>query len=171
MAPRKNKTAEPVDLADFDSMQTAQEDGVDVVIKDPRGKDLGFTIRVAGPDSDRQKDAQQSFVDQRIADQKSGPFDSDELIALSIHVLAASTIDWSPFVMDRKPLEYSYENAKRLYLRFPFIRDQIQAAAGSRARFLQPSGTSSGSASDESTEGSDLGSQSPDPSSGTGSGS
>lgn len=170
MAPKK--TAKPVvDLAEYDSLQTKQEEGLDVEIKDPAGRPIGFTIKVAGPDSERQRDAQQGFVDQRVASMKTGSFDSDELKALHLHVVTESTIGWSEFVLDGKKFPFSVENAKVLYVRFPWIREQVDLVAGSRARFLTPSDGSlakpSGAPSEESSSDTPL----QDSSSGSGSGS
>jgi hypothetical protein len=44
-----------LDLSRFDALQVAQEAGLEVEIKDPNGKKMGITIRIAGPDSTRQR--------------------------------------------------------------------------------------------------------------------
>lgn len=134
-------TDKTLDLSRFDSLTKAQEDGIDVQINGPDGKPLGFTIKVAGPDSARQKAAQQAMVDERLQRQVATPPTAEEIDTSSRKLLASSTMGWDEFELDGAPYQFSVENAAALYERFPFIREQVDRAAGNRARFLAPSKT------------------------------
>ena len=60
MATKKTETAVegPIDLSGFDDMVQRQEDGILVPIKGPDGRSsLGFSIKVAGPDSEKAQEA------------------------------------------------------------------------------------------------------------------
>jgi hypothetical protein len=126
------------DLAEFDSLTKAQEEGIDVEIKGPDGKaPLGFSIKVAGPDSERAQAAsdaiQQSLIEREDLDDLS----AEERRANGLRYLAKLVISWTPFILDGGELECSEENAVKLFSRFPFIRLQVDHKAGRRANFLQ----------------------------------
>ena len=50
------------DLAQFDTLAQAQEEGIDVPIKAPDGSDTDIVIRVAGTDSTRVRKARQKIA-------------------------------------------------------------------------------------------------------------
>lgn len=56
-----------------------------------------------------------------------------------ISKFAKATVRWSGVVVDGKKLECNEANAKIVYRRFGFIRDQARAFMADRARFLQAS--------------------------------
>src|SRR5262245_41152977 len=124
------------DLARFDAMQTAQEAGLDVEIKGTDNKKLGFTIRVAGPDSTRQRKAIEKMAQERMDADDPTPLTPQELYDRQTRALAVSTISWTPFKLDGAIYELSEENAYKLYNRFPFIRDQVAERAGRRSAFF-----------------------------------
>jgi hypothetical protein len=128
--------AEVVDLTRFDAMQTAQEDGLDINIKDPNGKPMGLTIKIAGPDSSRQRRALERMAAERLAQEDPAPLSPAELYERQTRGLAIATISWTPFKLDGKILQYSEEAAYDLYNRFPFIRDQVADRAGRRSAFF-----------------------------------
>ncbi len=124
------------DLAIFDGMQKAQEDGLDVEIRGPDNKKLGFSIRIAGPDSIRQRRAIEKMAAERMASDDPTPLSPQELFDRQTRGLASSTISWTPFKMDGGVYELTEENAYKLYTRFPFIRDQVAERAGRRSAFF-----------------------------------
>lgn len=129
-----------VDLDQFSGLVEAQEQGYPVQIRAPDGSDLGLTITVAGPDSDRQRKARQKQINRRLAKRNAAPMDAAEIEASGIGLLSETIISWSPAIkLGGKELSYSAENARKVLTAFPFIREQLDAAAGSRADFLQPS--------------------------------
>jgi len=133
---------ELLDLSRFDAMQAAQEAGLDVDVKDPTGKKIGFTIKVAGPDSARQRKAIEKLAAERMASDDPTPLTAQELYDRQTKGLASSTISWSPFKVDGALLECTEENAYAIYNRFPFIRDQVAERAGRRSAFFTSSNTS-----------------------------
>ncbi len=133
------KTDKINDLAAFDGLKEAQEAGIDVEIKDPKGKPIGISIKVAGPDSERQRKAIKALTDQRINSEDLTTATADDFENNTIKILAASIISWSPIVLDGADLPCTEENAIRLFSRFAFIRDQIEKKAGRRAGFMTPS--------------------------------
>jgi len=137
-APAESKAADKKggDLAKYDEMQKNQEAGRDVPIVDPHGRRI-MTIKIAGPDSKRQKDAIERLVKERIDANETEPLDTYQRELRQVRGLAMATISWDPIVLDGREVTYSEENATRLYQRFPFIREQVEAAAGSRAGFLK----------------------------------
>ena len=133
------KPAAPKDLAEFDSLQKNQDEGIEVKIKDPNGQDVGITIKVAGPDSERQRKAIEKLQNERLQSEDVLPMTAEDLARQQVRGLAMSVMGWTPIILGGEELKYSEENAIKLFNRFPFIRDQVQAKAGKRAAFLQPS--------------------------------
>lgn len=128
-----------VDLSSFDDAKKKHEEGIDVALVGPDGKTkIGVTIRVAGPDSDRAEAAQGEFADELAEQQNSGALNGRERTSYGIRYLAKITLGWEPnLVVDGQELAYSEENAEKLYRRHKFIREQVDRAAGNRARFTK----------------------------------
>jgi hypothetical protein len=131
-----NKT-QPIDLDAFAGLLASQEEGMSVQIRGPDGSDLGLTIVVAGPDSDRQKKARQRQIDRRLEAQNAAPQTAESIDADNHEIAAESTISWSALILFGGPLECTAANAGRLYRAMPFIYDQILMAAASRKGFLK----------------------------------
>jgi hypothetical protein len=127
------------DLSRFDAMQAAQEAGLDVEIRGPDNKKIGFTIRIAGPDSSRQRKAIEKLAAERMASDDPTPLGPQDLYDRQTRGLAGATISWTPFQLDGAVYELTEENAYKLYTRFPFIRDQVAERAGRRSAFFESS--------------------------------
>jgi len=140
-----------LDLAVFDQMQKAQEEGIDVPIRGPDGKDLGFSIKIAGPDSERQRRAIDTIRDERLQSMDPTPLTAEQIGHQNIRGIALATISWTPFKLDGMEPPCTENQAIALYKRFPFIREQVEAKAGSRASFIRHS---SGDSSNPSAAGS-----------------
>ena len=132
---------ELADLSQFDALQAAQEAGLDVEIRGPDNKKLGFTIRIAGPDSVRQRRAIEKMAAERLASDDPTPLSPAELFDRQTRGLAIATISWTPFKLDGTVYELNEENAYKLYTRFAFIRDQVAERAGRRSAFFTSSGS------------------------------
>lgn len=137
----KTKVEEPIveldDLSRFDALQAAQEAGIDVEIRGPDNKKLGFSIRIAGPDSTRQRRAIEKMAAERLASDDPTPLTAAELYDRQTRGLASSTISWTPFKLDGGIYELTEESAYALYVRLPFIRDQVAERAGRRSAFFE----------------------------------
>lgn len=128
-----------IDLSSFEDAIQKQEKGIDVPILGMDGKTpLGLTIRVAGPDSDRAQKAQEELADELIEQENMTRLNARDAAKRGIKYLARITIGWAPdVVLDGQELAYSPENAERVYTKFRFIREQVDRAAGNRARFIK----------------------------------
>lgn len=133
------KEIAPVDLAQFDAAVAKQEEGILVPILGMDGKSsLGFSIRVAGPDSKRAKGAQEELADELIESENLTRLQAREVADRGFRYLAKVTMGWEPaIVLDGQEMIYSEENAEKLYRRFNFIREQVDRAAGNRTRFTK----------------------------------
>lgn len=136
------------DLGAFDELNKRQEDGIDVPIKGPDGRDLGFSIRIAGPDSQVQKRAVDTLTEERLKREDSGPLTADEIRLRQMRGVALSCMGWTPFKLDGKVLPFNEKNAMLLFARHPFIYEQVEARGGRRASFLPPSSAAAAPQSD-----------------------
>ncbi len=129
---------ESIDLSAIEAAISRQDEGIDVPILGLDGKTpLGITIRVAGPDSARAIAAQEAQTDDLLERQDANKPTAKQLAERGIAYLARVTLDWSPVVkVDGEDRAYSVENAELLYRKFRFIREQVDRAAGNRARFM-----------------------------------
>lgn len=130
----------PTDLAQFDDAVKRQDEGIMVKIMAMDGRTpLGFSIRVAGPDSERAKSATEEITDELIDMGNTARLNARETAQRALIYLSKVTMGWEPsVVMDGQELAFSEENALKLYQRFAFIREQVDRAANNRARFTKP---------------------------------
>ena len=129
------------DLSSYDALQEAQEAGVEIEIRDPNGKKLGITIKVAGPDSTRQRKAIEKMAAERLASDDPTPLGPQELFDRQTRGLAFATLSWNEFKLDGSIYALTEDSAYKLYSRFPFIRDQVAEKAGRRSAFFGPLST------------------------------
>lgn len=126
------------DLSDFADLIRVQDDGIDVDILHPKtGESLGMTIRVAGPDSERQKKARTAVNNDRLLKSRNKRVTAPELEADQLKVVAASIISWSGVIENGKEVELTGETATDILTRYPFILDQINSVVGDRAGFIK----------------------------------
>lgn len=126
------------DLAELDTVKGAEE-GYELELRHPTtGEPIGAFITVIGEDSDRYQEhlraLQKKSVDQFVRSRKVNGVDPEEE---GINLLAAATKSWHSLPpVDGKALEFSTGNARTLYKRFPWIREQVAVAVRERANFL-----------------------------------
>ncbi len=133
-----------VDLAAIDTVKGANE-GFDVQIFHPgTNVDLGIVINVLGKDSDEFQRVSRAQSKKRMAKLTKGGFrpqnmtpPPEELEADGIALLAACTKAWSGVVVEGKALDCTTDNAAMVYERFPWIKEQVDAAIGDRANFIK----------------------------------
>lgn len=132
-----------VDLSSIDTV-TGSNQGFDVRLYHPgTNEDLDIIISVLGKDSDEFIKVSRAQSKKRLAKMtKSGfrntaPVPVEEVEQDGIDLLAACTKKWSGVIVDGKPVECSVENAKMIYERFPWIREQVDTAIGDRANFIK----------------------------------
>jgi hypothetical protein len=127
----------PFDLSSLSGLTPAQEEGQDIQITHPgTGEPLGITMKIAGPDSKRQKAATALIIAERT-DMRLRKITAARLEEESNRIAAASIISWSGVIENKETLEYSPSAALSLLTRYPFIREQIITQSGDRANFLK----------------------------------
>lgn len=134
-----------VDLSSIDTVKGANE-GFDVRIYHPgTNEDLDVTINVLGKDSDEFQKVSRAQSKKRMAKLSKGGFRNTSAIPLEeveqdgIELLASCTRGWSGVVVDGKEVPFSKDAAVDVYTRFPWIREQVDAAIGDRANFIKGS--------------------------------
>lgn len=126
------------DLSEFDDLASAQEEGIEVKVTHPKtGEEMGITIRVAGPESDRQKKARNRLVNDRLIKNRNRRVTAAELEQDALKVSAASILGWDNIEIKGQPLEFNLENAEKLLKNYPFIREQVDSAVNDRALFMK----------------------------------
>lgn len=126
------------DLSQFADLAQAQDEGVDVQILHPKtGEELHISIKVAGPDSDRQKKARNAINNERLRMSRNKRLTAAELEADALKITAASIISWSGVIENGKPVDLSTESAVAILTKYPFIREQLDSAVGDRAGFIK----------------------------------
>jgi hypothetical protein len=98
-----------------------------------------MVITVASYESERVKRIAREIGNKALIEQKRNPRKGDSVEAIEERTFAiaiASIVDWSGLEMDGKPLECTRDNIRMVLEKFPFIAEQIDAAAGDRALFF-----------------------------------
>lgn len=126
------------DLSDLGDLTKAQDDGIDVHISHPKtGEDLGIVIRVAGPDSARQRNARAAIINERQSAPANKKLTAADLESASLRIAVASIISWSGVIENGAQVEFSRDAATDLMSRYPFILEQVNIAIGDRAGFIK----------------------------------
>lgn len=136
-----------MDLATIDTVKGANA-GVDVKIYHPgTNEDIGVNIRVLGKDSDEFQRISRAQQKRRMDKLTKGGFRGANIPLESIEqdaidLLASLTKGWkqedkSTITLDGEELACTKENAVAVYERFPWIKEQIDAAIGDRANFIK----------------------------------
>lgn len=134
--------AKAIDLSSIDTVK-GSNDGFNVQIYHPgTNEDLGITIKVLGKDSDKFITVSRGQNKKRMAKMTKGGFRTtaipvEEIEQDSLMLLAACTVGWVGVVVDGKALDFNEDNAVMVYERFPWIREQVDAAMGDRANFIK----------------------------------
>lgn len=126
----------------FDLSSRKPKDTAVVAILDPvDGTPTGITITVAGRYSPTARAATFALADQ-AADVKHA--DSAEAFdAKLLDLLAACTVEWAEMQEEGQALACSPAEAKRVYVAYPWLREQVQVAFLQTADFFGNAGTRS----------------------------
>lgn len=138
------------DFASVDT-KTLSEKGVPITIRrldgqpllDRDGKEV--TITLLGPDSAKYRALTRENVRKRLERRAQGAVpltveEVDEVENDSIEILAVCTASWSGVNTPQgEAIECTVDNARKLYLNYPVIREQVDAFIGNRANFIQAS--------------------------------
>lgn len=96
-----------------------------------------ITITLLGADGDRFNESRREIIDQRLAkaqDQRRPDLRLAEDAA--IEHLASITVDFENIFLDGKPVNFSTANARKLYERLKWVREQVERFVHNRANFL-----------------------------------
>lgn len=129
------------DLAELDTAKGAEQ-GYELELRHPTTHEpIGAFIKVVGQDAESYQEQlralQKKSVEAMARSRRVNGIDAEQE---GINLLAASTRGWRALPpVDGKPLEFSPENARTLYRRFPWIREQVATAISERSNFLPKS--------------------------------
>jgi hypothetical protein len=128
-----------MDLASLDTRRIAEE-GVEIELRHPvTDEPLEIHIRVAGVDSTRFRDALievQRARRARLVTEKRGERTPAEIEEDQVYLLATCTLGWRGVVIDGAEPVCNEAEARRLYMRFPWVRTQLDDFIQDRRNFL-----------------------------------
>jgi hypothetical protein len=132
---------------DLSFYEKASEEGADLALKDPAGKALlngdgsTVTIKLAGVTSPRWTRAMDALQNKLIAAKEKQS--AEDIRGNRCSLLAAATLGWHGIEVDGNPLEFSEANAKKLYVRFRWVADQVDEFIAAKEHFLPASSANS----------------------------
>ena len=125
---------EMIDLATLDTAARCDE-GAELELRHPvTGAPLGTFLTLAGVDSRAHRQALAYLAEQRLKRRTMNP---DDVRGEDVEVAARCTLAWRCVYLDGKGLPHSLENARALYARFPWIREQAVVFIADRANYLR----------------------------------
>jgi len=117
-----------MDFKKYDTIAAAEK-GFTYILKDFDDVEQDASVDVLGVGSRVHKQAQQKIDNQMAIFEKRGKkMDEDHSNELYIEMLAKCTKGWKNIEEDGKPVEFSYDNAVRMYTDYPFLRNQVLSA-------------------------------------------
>lgn len=128
-----------MNLDEFD-LASQGEAGYTFTLRHPiTNKELDAKITVKGAESPTFKNATNAAVERGRAwikanhgkDRPQAELDSE-----GSDILAAVTVGWENIDANGKPLEFSKDAAKELYLKFDWIAEQVRTAVYTRSNFF-----------------------------------
>ncbi|SFS42233.1 hypothetical protein [Brevundimonas viscosa] len=131
-----------MDLASLDTADVANE-GVAMPVHGPDGQPVlqedgaAVTITLLGDDSDELVKFDRQLVNRSL--RGGQPITAELAEAKEISRLARATVGWSGIVLDGEVLKFSEENAKKLYKRLRWLRQQVRVFVADRANFMKAS--------------------------------
>lgn len=135
-----------MNLAAYDTV-AASDRGADLELILPNGKPIldektgkPWTIKLMGVDSRQYQDSQHKVANRRInrRSRTRKGLSAEELDSDQLEVLLDVTSSWFGIQLgpNDPPLEFTRENARLVYTRFPWIRDQAEDFIGERSNYL-----------------------------------
>lgn len=125
-----------MDLSNFDVVAAAGNART-IEIFDPHDNPTDITISVLGTDSDTYR-----TKERELQSRKRGKKRLEELTDFQaqernvITCMAHCTTAWTNVYEDGEPLECNTLNARRIYEKYPWLREQVIEAMRDRAEFL-----------------------------------
>lgn len=129
-----------MDLSAFDT--TLADEGVDMPILNPRnGEPLvntdgtALTLRLLGTDAKKYRANERALLNRRLTAKE--PVTAEQMDEDNMSRYVALTAGWSGIGIDGVDLPYSDSNARKLYARLPWLREQVDRFCGDRKHFLR----------------------------------
>jgi hypothetical protein len=140
-----------MDLSTF-STEKLSEEGAVLYVVDPRTEEPfadGTSITLSGVDGAKYRDFQHRIQNRRYKSIGRGKtkidLDAAELEQEGLELLAACTLSWTGIDWDGAPLPCTPDNAKMLYTKSGWLREQVDAFIGNRQNFFPKPASSSSS--------------------------
>lgn len=122
-----------MDLSTLNTAKGATE-GAELTLRHPVTNDeLDGKIRLKGGDSREYRAALHRTFQDRV---KRGGRTYEETEDTTASILAEVTIDWGGIEENGEEVPFGYENAKRIYSEYPWIREQVERFIADRSNFL-----------------------------------
>lgn len=155
-----------MDLSNFDTVEA--ERGATLIVDNPvtgealidEASNEPVELELLGKDSTTYRERSHKVQTKRLNKSvRGGKFKVDQsgLEEDNLHMLVLCTVGWKHMVIDGEELEYSIMNARTLYERCPWLREQAEAFINERCNFM---GNSHSGSSDTQSGGSNKTSQS-----------
>lgn len=131
-----------MDLSKLDVV-TAADEGALLTLKHPVDESTLETekgpmqILLVGTDSSTYRNILKNRARQRLNQKKSTKIDLDEAELKGIQLLAKCTLDFINILDDGKYVKYTYEDAIKLYQKYPWIKEQVDEFMSDRSNFLK----------------------------------
>lgn len=96
-------------------------------------------IRLAGSDSEIYRSAQRKAQNKRLAlprGRRNQFLTAEELEAEAVDILSLCTLEFQDIVLNGETLVCTQQTAKNLYIKFPWIREQVDVFIADRANYL-----------------------------------
>lgn len=120
---------------DLTQLNVSDAGSSDMVLRHPAtGEDLDITIKLLGKDSAEYRKAVSKVGNSRINQRKKVTVEQTQQDALDL--LVAVTVGWAGMTENGEELEFSPENAKRVYRDYPWIKEQADEFVHDRANFM-----------------------------------
>ena len=127
------------DVFDLQSIESVMLDDAWLTILHPQTfEPTPIKIKLAGADSDAYKKTERRVRNRNVAllkKNKNG-LSAEVVEASAMDLLLGATLDWQGVTWGGSPMEFSPENARMLYEKFGFIRDQVDDFVGDRVNFF-----------------------------------
>ena len=129
-----------MDLANLDMTVMADAGATMTVMHPATGEPLqhngeDVTITILGQDSTKFREEVQRRAKAQLG--KRGKPDFDKIAADSADLLAACTTSWEGITENGQLVECSRENAKRIYEKYGWLRQQVDEFISDRANFFK----------------------------------
>jgi len=134
-----------MDLNNFDTSKTAKT-GAKLHLVHPVDDEPMYdgkkkvTITLLGVDSKEFSESKRAITVSNVSKMRKGKdFDVVPTDEETARTLAECTLGWDGLSKGKVPLEFSKDEAFKLYMEFPWIREQVNLFVGDRANFFTKS--------------------------------